>query len=426
MAIGFACLCLLAACGGEGADRAQEKADDNAAKVEKTEPVTLNIFNTRAEVRDNWDVLFTKPLQTKYPHITVTELEGKLEEVVASGTSIDLWITPEVNLGEFIQIDLADDIEPLMKAANMNLNRFEPVVIQTIRNHSKDGKQLLGLPFYLQFTALYYNKDIFDSLGVPYPKDGMKWDDAVQLARKVSGTHDGREIKGFHPDQIQRLANPFGISQVDPKTNKAVVNNDKYRRAFDLSKQFFSIPGNMPKNAAAVNGSPLNMFTKDKLLSMYLSVNRFSNLQGSDVNWDIAQTPYYPELPNVGGIVDSFMIGVAKTSKHKSDAFKVIETFTSDDVQVHSAKTFGYVSPLTNPKAKEQYGADIAILKGKNVQAIFKSKLVPHDPLSIYRSDAQKILFEEHAKFIMDQQDANTALRVADERINAKLAELSK
>lgn len=412
--------------GGKGGSGPANGDTNTGTKQEILKPVTLNIYNGRSEVGNNWDALMVQPLQKKYPHITVNQVTGSLNKVIAEGTAIDLYIGAHVDLGIFVQADLAEDIEPLMKTQNMSLSRFDPNTIQAVRGNSTDGKTLMALPFYLQFTTLYYNKDIFNILAVPYPKDGMTWDDAVQLAKKVSGTHDGRAYLGFKADQIQRLADPFGITSVDAKTNKASVNNDKYRRVFELSKQLFSIPGNEPKNASDVNAGPLNMFSKDKVLAMYFGVNRFSTLQKSDVSWDMAQSPYFPERPNVGGIVDSFVAGVSKTSKHKADAFRVLEAFISDEVQLYSAKTLGYVSPLVNPKMQEQFGADLEFLKGKNVQAIFKSKNVPHDPFSIYRADSLTIMFEEHGKYIVGQQDLNTALRVTEERINKKIADSGK
>ncbi|WP_158606575.1 ABC transporter substrate-binding protein [Paenibacillus ginsengarvi] len=394
--------------------------------TENLQPVTLNVFNGRSsEVGNYWDQLLTEPLKKKYPHITINQIKGDITKVVAEGTPIDVYIMAHVDLGNFIQLDLADDIEPLMKTHNMSLSRFDPNVIQTLRAISPDGKKLLGIPFYLQFTTLYYNKDIFDILGVPYPKDGMTWDDTIQLAKKVSATHDGKAYLGFKADQAQRMADPLGITSVDPKTNKASVNNDKYKKVFQLTQQFFSIPGNGAKDEKDVNAGPVNLFAKDKALAMYFGVNRFPTLQKADVNWDIAQSPYYPDKPNYGGIIDSFMAGVSKTSKHKDDAFRVLEVFTSDENQLYSSRALGYVSPLLDKRMQEQFGAELDFLKGKNVQAIFKSKNAIPDPMSIYRNDSLTILLEEHGKYIMGQQDVNTALKTAEERINKKIESLA-
>jgi multiple sugar transport system substrate-binding protein len=339
---------------------------------------------------------------------------------------IDLYIAPHFGLSKYVQLGLAEDMESLMKKHGFDANRINPVVIQTLKANSTDGKQLVALPFYQQFTALYYNKDIFNTLGVPYPQDGLTWDDTLQLAKRVTRSLNGVNYYGFKPDSIQRMAEQFGLTQVDAKTNKASVNTENYRRVFALSHEFFSIPGNLPKSLSDVNANPLNMFIKDQNLSTYYAVNRLPNLKDSNVNWDMAQAPFFSERPDVGSIVDTWIIGVSKASAHKDDAFRVVETLLSDEVALKAARTLGFVSPLVNPALKEQFGAELDYLKGKNTKVIFKSKSIAHDPHNVYRDivGAEKIMFDEHAKYIMGEQDLNTALRRADELINAKMAEV--
>lgn len=392
------------------------KDNEEGKPAEELKPVTITM-NVRSEISENWDELIVNPLKKKYPHITVKEVKGDLNELIQRGEQVDLYTVAHVVAGRIVQMDLNYDIEPLMKKFKMDMSRFEPVVLEAVRGNSGNG-QLIGLPFNLQFFAMYYNKDIFDMFGVPYPKDGLTWNETVELAKKVSRYHGGAQYLGFKTDQIHRLADPFGVTPVDAKTDKASVINESYKRAFELSKLFFSIPGNMPASPKDVNKNALDQFRKDKNLAMYYAVNRFSNLKDSDVNWDIAQSPYYPDMPNVGGIVDSFIMGITKTSQHKDDAFRVIETFLSEQAQLFAVRSMGYISPQVNPIYKDQYGADIPYLKGKNIPAIFKNKIVSHQPYSIYRSQGMDVLYEVHGDYIFEQYDVNTALRVADEKIN--------
>ncbi|WP_158607010.1 ABC transporter substrate-binding protein [Paenibacillus ginsengarvi] len=382
------------------------------------EPVTLYL-SSQSIISDNWDELLANPLKKKYPYITVEQVKGDVNEWIAQGKSVDLFATAHVTVGRMVQMDLTEDMTPLLKKHQMAESRFQPVVLEAIRNNANG--QLVGLPYYLQFFTLYYNKDIFQTLAVPFPKDGMTWDDTVELAKKVSRTYGGTSYQGFKTDQVQRLADPFGVTVVNAATNRASVINEQYKRVFELSKQFYSIPGNMPASPKDVSNKALDQFTKDKNLAMYFAVNRFSNLANSNVNWDMAQAPYYPDKPNVGGIVDSFIIGVTKTSKHQDDAFRVIETFLSDDIQLLAARKLGVVSPLANPIMQEQYAADMNSVKDKNLKAIFKNKIIASDPYSIYRSQGMDELYDVHGKYIFGEYDTNTALRVLDEQINKKI-----
>ena len=51
-----------------------------------------------------------------------------------------------------------------------------------------DGK-IYGIPFRKDNNLIYYNKDLFDKAGVPYPEDGMTMAEYHELAaRMTSGT----------------------------------------------------------------------------------------------------------------------------------------------------------------------------------------------------------------------------------------------
>jgi multiple sugar transport system substrate-binding protein len=48
------------------------------------------------------------------------------------------------------------------------------------------GDKILGLPYRYDRYLLYYNKDIFDAAGVPYPGPDLTWDDFRALALKLT------------------------------------------------------------------------------------------------------------------------------------------------------------------------------------------------------------------------------------------------
>jgi multiple sugar transport system substrate-binding protein len=142
----------------------------------------------------------------------------------------------------------------------------------------------------------------------------------------------------------------------------------------------------------------------------------------TDVNWDIAQFPQYPEKPGVSGKVDAHLMLVTKTSKHKDDAMKVLNVVTSDEVQLQMVRKTLRVSPLKAKEMKDQYGADLAYLKGKNLQAIFKGKIEAAPIYSSYDGIGRTIAFQQfYDNFLPGKKDLNTALNDADDLINQKL-----
>lgn len=405
-------------------------ASDGAAAKANTEPVTLNLFAGQDMSDDLWKLLLHDPLKKKYPHITVNIVKkGKgIQDLVANGTSFDLYLEFQGYLGNLIQVGLLEDITPLAKQEKLDLARFDPIFMEALKAYSDKG-ELYGLPFYRQANALYYNKDVFDKFGVAYPKDGMTWEDAVDLARKVTRTDGGTSYYGLDPEHATRLAFPLSLVIVNGKTNKAEVNNEQWQKVFQLAKDMYSIPGNIPKKTTDLNGGGIVRFMKERNIAMLATVNIVDRLQEASVNganWDMVQYPSYKGSPNVYGMTDFAVIGATKTSKHKEAAMKVVELLTSDEVQMLAAKKRPVVSPLLNPELQKQFAAEVDYAKGKNIPALFKSKPALAPRFSDYYTTARTILDKNYDDFVLGKKDMNTALRTAEEEINKKISELDK
>jgi multiple sugar transport system substrate-binding protein len=203
------------------------------------------------------------------------------------------------------------------------------------------------------------------------------------------------------------------------------MNNDQWKRVFELTKLIQTIPGNEPPAPESSTSKVADMFIKDKNIAMVVGPNMIKYFGGAAdaLNWDIAQYPSYKEKPNISGKVDSHNLAIVKTSKHREEAIKVLEVVTSDEVQLLNVRTTSRLSPLKNPELQKQYGADLPYLKGKNTQAIFKSKVVAPPPLSEYESEGKKIgqqIYKDYLAGLIT--DVNTALRQADDEINKKLS----
>ncbi|TNJ60657.1 extracellular solute-binding protein [Paenibacillus hemerocallicola] len=383
------------------------------APVKEPDPVTLKLFTHQPMTAADFQLLIADPVKKKYPYITVELLPYKstdLENSVAAKEQIDLITIWNGNINPNRELGIFGDITPLAKTENFDLGRFDQDALKTLRTLSDKG-ELYGLPYNMQFNALYYNKDIFDKFGVPYPQDGMTWDETLQLAKRLTRTEGGTAYSGLGMDAWSRLTYPLSIIPVDAKTNLSAVNSELYRKAFTLGKQIYSIPGNTPNFTT-------NDFIKDKKQAMIASVNLLDLLTKSDLNWDIAQFPSYKENPNVYGMYDLHVIAISSTSKYKEAAMKTLEVLFSDENQKISTRNTGRVSLLTNPDIRKEFGADNPALKDKKLNSIFKSKPAYAPPFSKFQSKGSEIVLKHYKEFLADQKDLNTMLRDAEEEIN--------
>lgn len=389
------------------------------------EPVKLLFGQKWSEItEEDFQTYIVEPLQREHPHIELEYLHGEnFQERIAAGQVPDL-IAIWVNLlPDFQDLDLVDDMMPLIKKHNMDLDRFEPAYIDTIRNYSPEGG-LVALPYDQNFNLIYYNKDIFDNFGVAYPKDGMTWQETLDLARQVTRESDGVNYRGLEAGGHGKLALQLGLQSV--KNGKANVNNEEWKRMLQLTRDIEAIPG----NEGIPDIHPRNQFIAERNLAMFATGYNFNLLSSegaSDLNWDIAQYPSYEDYPDLAGIVDEHVIFVTKTSKHKDEAFKAIEVLVSDEIQTLMTRKSGKLSVLKKEEVKHSLGLDMPVLEGKNLEAIFKSYYLPAYTAENYDPEVDQAFNEEAARAVSGEIDVNTALRNAEERMNAILeADLRK
>ncbi|CAG7635704.1 ABC transporter substrate-binding protein [Paenibacillus allorhizosphaerae] len=392
---------------------------DAKPQQEKFEPVTLKMYQTQGYwTEEDFKALILDPVQKKYPHITIEFLpKVSVGQAIAAGEDIDLISVWNGLMPETADLGLFEDIAPLLQKMKFDLSRFDPGAIDSVKQSTKTGL-LYGLPNWVQLYALYYNKDIFDRFGVPYPKDGMTWDETIELSKKVTRLDNGTQYIGLDPDYLTRMLTPLSLGIVDGRNDKTDVNSEPYKMVFETGKKIYDIQGNTPKEGI-MSGSVTDRFVKNKNVAMLTTVNLFDKLiVDPNLNWDVAQYPSYPSKPNLYGAYDIVITNIAKTSKHKEDAARVLEVMFSDEVQLMEARA-GKLSVLKDPKFQNEFLKGNDAFKDKKISSIFKSKPAPAaPPYSAYYTKSRGTLVSKFKEYAQGKKDVNTALREAEEAIN--------
>ncbi|MCC2686023.1 MAG: family 1 extracellular solute-binding protein, partial [Paenibacillaceae bacterium] len=275
--------------------------------------------------------------------------------------------------------------------------------------------QLMAMPYLRNTFVLYYNKDIFDKFGVPYPKDGMTWTEAKQLAARVSRTDGGVEYHGIGMNSRMILDNQLSLSYIDPKTNKASVNNASWAKLLTNFVEFFKMPGN---TKGIYNYEP---FVKDKTLAMLVWGSVTGVIQ-NDFNWDMVTLPVFPEAPKTGSEYP-LLLTMSSVSKHKDAAFALIDSLLSDEIQLANTKD-AFLGVLNDPAMKNAFGANLDLLKGKNTKAF--SALEPPNPPAVHVNDLdvyQTMYPKFQKELVTGVSDVNSVLRETEEEANKKIEE---
>jgi multiple sugar transport system substrate-binding protein len=366
-------------------------------------------------------------LQKKFPNYTFTYIQQtkdiKVEQLIASNTPIDIVFETIGSLPDrLIGTKLNTDISDLVKKHNIDLDRFEPTLIQGMRLIANGG--LYGLPVENQVMATYYNKDLFDKFGTAYPKDGMTWDDAQDLNKKLTRLQDGVQYLGLtvSPKHMVRL-NQFSLPYVDPKTNKSTYGDDKWQQFVGTVFQSVAQPPGYKDYMVKNKNKPpyKDEFLKNKNLAMfiYLTDLQNGNKELDTMNWDMVSAPTFKSMPKIGTQPYPQYWNVTSSSKHKDEAMEVLKYLTSDEYQTIASKR-GVPTPLKSEAVKKVFGQEYP--KPIHWSSVFYNQIAPISAKSTYDTPAETPLTDVIASVQIDKVDLNTALRQSEEAANKAIA----
>lgn len=414
---------IVSACASSGSN----KGDPSGKQVPvNNEPVTVKIGVHMGLLNDNdFKRYFIDPVKLKFPHITIERINtaekgSTLNELVASNSIPDMVINYPYNLTDLTKLGIDLNMDELIKKHKVDLNRISPEYLESVKIVN-GFNYYTGLPMSNNTFALFYNKDLFDRFGVPYPKDGMSWDEVREVAVKLTRSDSGVQYYGLFPDNVYRGAYQASLPFVDLKNNKSVFQTEEWKNVFQLWYSLYKMPGAeiMPKELNTVNGfktGQIAMFSGySGQLPDLLSLKGF--------NWDVVTYPYNKAAPGVGQRVDSPMMSITNTSKSKDAAMQIISVILSDEVQTELTKNL-QSSVLKDPKINAQFGKATPELSSKNVVAFTKPKVAVLKPFGFVPvGSAAGIPITAFTELLYSGKDVNTVLREADEKMTKVIAE---
>ncbi len=250
-------------------------------------------------------------------------------------------IAPFSQWDEYGMRDSWLDLRPYLQ--EYDLSDFDPAALHQWQDES--GKQF-GLPVTAESMVLFYNRDLFDAAGIPYPParygepyaDGVVWDIdklqeiAIQLTLDGNGrnpTQPGFEALdivqwGFAPGwlRVDEIAALFGPEPIFDE-NQNVRLPDSWREAMrwyysGMWEQHFIHTG---KDLQTGNMLPTGRIAMVLSLSWYAS-ECCNEAHEQPLNWDMAAVPSFEG--RISGAAAGSGLGILKTTAHPQEAVRTL------------------------------------------------------------------------------------------------------
>ncbi|WP_028552613.1 ABC transporter substrate-binding protein [Paenibacillus sp. UNC451MF] len=382
-----------------------------------TAPVEITFYSSSKEP------LFVEDVRKKFPEYTIKYIQKgtgfTFPEMIAGNQTFDIYVeSARTYARDLVGAKLEMDLTDLTKKEKLDLNRFDKNGLDVMR--SAGG--LYGLPIFGSSMVIYYNKEIFDRFGVPYPKDGMTWDEIYEIAKKLTRIDDKPYYGYWLKTKSYLRKTQYSLPFVDLKTEKSLINNEKWKKTIEtVYERFARIQGMEGKFEAGWPGS--DVFYKNKDVAMYLTDSDMH--QGvkelDQMKWDMVSVPSFSDAPGIGTQIMYTYLGIPSFSNHKDESMKIIQYLTSDEYQLSLSKQ-GFLTALNKPEIQQAIGQDTKD-KDKNLKAIYYNKAAPSGSITKYDEYVIEDGIDNVAlrELINNKTDLNTMIRKAEELANQSI-----
>lgn len=324
------------------------------------------------------------------------------------------------------EYDVVYPLDDMVEKYGFDLNQLHPAVINYIRSLSKDGS-LAGFPDGTAYKALFYNKEVFDLFGLPYPdpEEPMTWEETFELAAKMTTTRDGDDYVGltFNPQTTTRLdpLRQLGLNMTDPETGEVnLLKKQGFHDYLSLMESFVNIPG-QPDNVLASYEFAYKQVGMTIAYHIYLGQDWGDKEYKKDM--DLVPLPVWDHLPNTAPQLETTPMIISNYSENKDAAFQVLTEYVSKENQLNIAREMGSGIVVTDEEVIDQFGADVPGYDDKNVKAFFKHDFVEMEQQSQW-DQYVNISGEGGAlEMLMEGVDINTILREISEAAEGEIEE---
>ncbi|WP_195574711.1 ABC transporter substrate-binding protein [Paenibacillus sp. 1001270B_150601_E10] len=221
-------------------------------------------------------------------------------------------------------------LEPLDSYLEKEGADFKSNYYETLWNYNSADGKVLGLPVGYTTHVVYYNKDLFDKAGVPYPKSGWTWDDLQATAKKLNNPDES--ISGFAfsgtPDPYDFEMFLWGNGTAYVGDNGSLQGNLNSDKSIEVLAMF----QNMLKDGYAITteGSGSTEMKSGKVAMFTNGAWSIGGLKEAGINFGIVELPAFKNGSAVS-IVSSSGISMSKNSKNKEAAWEFIKFWTSEE-----------------------------------------------------------------------------------------------
>ncbi|MCY3990030.1 MAG: sugar ABC transporter substrate-binding protein [Caldilineaceae bacterium] len=347
---------LLSACApiAPAADSGMEMADDDG-------PVTITwaMWGSPAEVATHQSV--ADAFMEEQDDIVIEILAEpwgdyftKIKTLWASGDSSVvpdvLFLSPIVN---YASEGVLENLDPWIEASGYDVDDYWPSLLE----YAMYDGSVYGFPRDIGLEVLYYNKDIFDEVGAPYPDDTWTWDDLAAISELLTVVEDSGRVSRYALGMeggkwmiwvmqkggmaLDNMRNPSRCTMNEPGVVEAV---QFFKDMID--NNYFMPPANMSQA-----GGDAAVFQSGQVAMIIQNASRVSAFNAAGMNYDVSVIPIPADGHRASAAGGAAWV-MSALSDNKDEAWTFLSWLQSTDGGQRIYTASGEILPALQSTAK--------------------------------------------------------------------------
>lgn len=259
----------------------------------------------------------------------------KLETAATSGTAADVFWMNGPNITKYAKGGVIAPIDDLLKNSDVDLANYSKALVSL---YNIDNKQY-AIPKDFDTIGVWYNKELFDQAGVPYPTNDWTWEDMVAIAKQL--TKSDKSSYGI----AAQYRDHTGIYNTIYANSGYVISEDKKTSGYDKPETQAGIQCWVDLQEAGVSPSEASLEETEDYVQ-FLSGNIAMHWDGSwflnqVLESDLKDKIGVVELPSINGKKATVIHGlgncISSKTKNPEAAWKWVEFLASKKASEFSA-----------------------------------------------------------------------------------------
>jgi multiple sugar transport system substrate-binding protein len=338
---------------------------------------------------------------------------------LSGGADLDIITIKDIpGYANLVRQNRLEPLNAYIKSANINTALYNGVVEQLTT-----GGEVYTLPFRMDFWLTFYNKDIFDRAGVPYPSNDMTLDQYDALARRVTSGSGASKIYGAHYHTWRSAVSLFGI--LDGKNTIVDGNYDFLAPIYNrvLKEQDDGIVRSytdLRTSGTHYSGVFFNSQTAMLTMGSWFIPTQIAQVakgEAASKNWGLVKYPHPDGVPAGTTLGTITGISVNRNSKNKDAALKFMQFVSGPEGAAVMAKT-GSIPAIMNQDVINSISALPGFPTDANSKAalsVYKTYL--EMPLHEKAADIETVLNEEHDAIMTKNKTVAQGISSMNERV---------